>query len=73
MHFVLRTYFLTRKWQLQMLTTDSFEAAHHKHDVMIVNFFAPWCHWCQKVRLPLPFAYPVIVRAFLVLTSVCLC
>jgi hypothetical protein len=44
---------------VQLLTTDSFEAAHHKHDVMIVNFFAPWCHWCQKVCCihvaPLPF------------------
>lgn len=32
------------------LTTDSFEAEHHKHEVMIVNFFAPWCHWCKKLE-----------------------
>jgi len=31
-----------------VLTTDNFEAAHHKHDVMMVNFYAPWCHWCKK-------------------------
>jgi len=31
------------------LTTDNFEAKHHQYDVMIVNFFAPWCHWCQKL------------------------
>jgi len=33
-----------------VLTSDTFEAAHHRHDVMIVNFFAPWCHWCQKLE-----------------------
>eukprot|EP00287_Rhodomonas_sp_CCMP768_P004389 CAMPEP_0196740402 /NCGR_PEP_ID=MMETSP1091-20130531/31598_1 /TAXON_ID=302021 /ORGANISM="Rhodomonas sp., Strain CCMP768" /LENGTH=474 /DNA_ID=CAMNT_0042085543 /DNA_START=59 /DNA_END=1483 /DNA_ORIENTATION=+ len=31
------------------LTAESFETNHHKYDVMIVNFFAPWCHWCQKL------------------------
>mmetsp|Transcript_56784 Transcript_56784/g.133047 ORF Transcript_56784/g.133047 Transcript_56784/m.133047 type:complete len:475 (-) Transcript_56784:90-1514(-) len=31
------------------LTTENFEAKHHQYDVMIVNFFAPWCHWCQKL------------------------
>jgi thiol-disulfide isomerase/thioredoxin len=33
-----------------LLTTDNFEVAHHQHEVMIVNFFAPWCHWCQRLE-----------------------
>jgi len=32
------------------LTADSFEAHHHKHDIMVVNFYAPWCHWCKKLE-----------------------
>ena len=32
------------------LTTDNFEATHHKYGVMLVNFFAPWCHWCQRLE-----------------------
>merc|ERR1712216_605986 len=32
------------------LNTDNFEATHHQYDVMIVNFFAPWCHWCQRLE-----------------------
>eukprot|EP00290_Baffinella_frigidus_P009705 CAMPEP_0180131924 /NCGR_PEP_ID=MMETSP0986-20121125/8695_1 /TAXON_ID=697907 /ORGANISM="non described non described, Strain CCMP2293" /LENGTH=472 /DNA_ID=CAMNT_0022071865 /DNA_START=19 /DNA_END=1437 /DNA_ORIENTATION=+ len=31
------------------LTVDNFETMHHKYDTLIVNFFAPWCHWCQKL------------------------
>ncbi len=29
------------------LTVKDFEVKHHEYDIMIVNFFAPWCHWCQ--------------------------
>jgi len=32
------------------LTNDNFETQHHQHEIMIVNFFAPWCHWCQKLE-----------------------
>jgi len=32
-----------------VLTTDNFEANHHKFAIMIVNFYAPWCHWCQRL------------------------
>ena len=32
------------------LTTDNFEMERKKHDVVIVNFFTPWCHWCQKLE-----------------------
>lgn len=32
------------------LTIDSFEMERKKHDIIIVNFFTPWCHWCQKLE-----------------------
>jgi len=31
------------------LQVSNFETHHQQNDVMIVNFFAPWCHWCQKL------------------------
>jgi hypothetical protein len=27
------------------LKEADFEVKHHEYDVMLVNFFAPWCHW----------------------------
>ncbi len=32
------------------LTVDTFETERKKHDIIIVNFFTPWCHWCQKLE-----------------------
>lgn len=32
------------------LKEATFETKHHEFDVMIVNFFAPWCHWCQRLE-----------------------
>jgi thiol-disulfide isomerase/thioredoxin len=32
------------------LTLDNFEMERKKHDIIIVNFFTPWCHWCQKLE-----------------------
>jgi thiol-disulfide isomerase/thioredoxin len=32
------------------LNKDNFDALSQKHDIMIVNFFTPWCHWCQKLE-----------------------
>mmetsp|Transcript_64260 Transcript_64260/g.94085 ORF Transcript_64260/g.94085 Transcript_64260/m.94085 type:complete len:477 (-) Transcript_64260:454-1884(-) len=32
------------------LNTDIFEPTHQKYDIMLVNFFAPWCHWCQRLE-----------------------
>ena len=28
------------------LSTDNFDAVASQYDVLIVNFFAPWCPWC---------------------------
>ncbi len=42
-HIYIHTY-------IQSLTTDTFDREQHTHDIMIVNFFAPWCHWCQKLE-----------------------
>jgi thiol-disulfide isomerase/thioredoxin len=32
------------------LTPDNFESYVAKHDVVMVDFFAPWCVWCQRLH-----------------------
>lgn len=31
------------------LTHDTLEPTLAAYDVVVVNFFAPWCHWCQRL------------------------
>jgi thiol-disulfide isomerase/thioredoxin len=33
-----------------LLTADTFETERKKHEIVVVNFFTPWCHWCQKLE-----------------------
>eukprot|EP00873_Tetraselmis_striata_P017842 jgi/Tetstr1/438106/TSEL_026729.t1 len=31
------------------ITQDSFEKTLEQYDVVVINFFAPWCPWCQRL------------------------
>lgn len=31
------------------LTRDEFKAALARYPILVVNFYAPWCHWCQRL------------------------
>ncbi|KAG2482258.1 hypothetical protein HYH03_018802 [Edaphochlamys debaryana] len=32
------------------LSHENFEATLARYPIVIVNFFAPWCHWCQRLE-----------------------
>lgn len=32
------------------LQTSNFDSTKMEYDIVIVNFFTPWCHWCQKLE-----------------------
>ena len=38
----------TKEDYSEHLTEASWEEYTKKHDVVVINFFAPWCHWCRK-------------------------
>eukprot|EP00195_Chlamydomonas_chlamydogama_P000232 CAMPEP_0202921332 /NCGR_PEP_ID=MMETSP1392-20130828/77335_1 /ASSEMBLY_ACC=CAM_ASM_000868 /TAXON_ID=225041 /ORGANISM="Chlamydomonas chlamydogama, Strain SAG 11-48b" /LENGTH=565 /DNA_ID=CAMNT_0049614897 /DNA_START=237 /DNA_END=1936 /DNA_ORIENTATION=- len=32
------------------LTHDNFQATLARYPIVLVNFYAPWCHWCQRLE-----------------------
>lgn len=32
------------------LTSQSFEQYSHAHQILVVNFFAPWCYWSNRLK-----------------------
>jgi len=31
------------------LTPEAFLAAKQRYPILVVNYFAPWCPWCQRL------------------------
>lgn len=34
----------------QPLSAANFEATLARYPIIVVNFYAPWCHWCQRLE-----------------------
>lgn len=34
----------------QPLSTDTFVPFMQQHELTLVNFYAPWCIWCQRLE-----------------------
>eukprot|EP00197_Chlamydomonas_leiostraca_P009725 CAMPEP_0202865692 /NCGR_PEP_ID=MMETSP1391-20130828/6300_1 /ASSEMBLY_ACC=CAM_ASM_000867 /TAXON_ID=1034604 /ORGANISM="Chlamydomonas leiostraca, Strain SAG 11-49" /LENGTH=473 /DNA_ID=CAMNT_0049545559 /DNA_START=97 /DNA_END=1518 /DNA_ORIENTATION=- len=34
----------------QPLSHENFQATLARYPIVVVNFFAPWCHWCQRLE-----------------------
>lgn len=32
------------------LTASTFEKYSHQHAILVVNFYAPWCHWSNRLK-----------------------
>nr|XP_024372669.1 protein disulfide isomerase-like 5-2 isoform X2 [Physcomitrium patens] len=44
------------------LTDDNFETEIAKHDHILVDFYAPWCGFCNRLSPQLDIAAPVLVQ-----------
>ncbi|EKX54421.1 hypothetical protein GUITHDRAFT_99900 [Guillardia theta CCMP2712] len=36
--------------KLITLTAGDFDKHRFEHEILVVNFYTPWCHWCQKLE-----------------------
>ena len=36
--------------KVMQLTTENFGAQITSHEIVVINFATPWCHWCQKLE-----------------------
>jgi len=45
-----------------MFDNSNFDTERVKHDIVIVNFFTPWCHWCQMLEPVRPVPPPASAR-----------
>jgi len=40
------------------ITHEHFKETMARTDIVVVNFFAPWCHWCARGRAVCRAEYP---------------
>eukprot|EP00878_Enallax_costatus_P014939 GHUV01015640.1.p1 GENE.GHUV01015640.1~~GHUV01015640.1.p1 ORF type:complete len:356 (+),score=91.19 GHUV01015640.1:823-1890(+) len=45
---------LSLQWEHQDLTQpinhDHFKETLNRYPIVVINFYAPWCHWCQRLE-----------------------
>lgn len=34
----------------QPINHENFQATLSRYPIVVINFFAPWCHWCQRLE-----------------------
>ncbi|GMP65467.1 hypothetical protein CsSME_00026241 [Camellia sinensis var. sinensis] len=34
-----------------VISEHNFDRVAHRHPILVVNFYAPWCHWSNRLEL----------------------
>jgi thiol-disulfide isomerase/thioredoxin len=53
-HAALSAFILHVQWDhldlTQPINHNDFQTTLTHYPIVIINFYAPWCHWCQRLE-----------------------